>query len=177
MKISKASKSVLFIMTMGTSLLYAPLNAANITSTEFTITGVLEAKTCSFNETTLTVDLPDVDTRSLNNTNIIQGKTDFTLSMNCSGGVSSINIIPSGSAVTIGDSTLFLNTNSARNVGLRLLDKDGNTLTPDGQKKISINYDESGGKYMFSAGYAPTGSGRVSGGSFKTVVTFALDYS
>ena len=39
-------------MALGLPSLSFPLQAANITSTQFTITGVLEAKTCSFTEAT-----------------------------------------------------------------------------------------------------------------------------
>ncbi|WP_421512187.1 fimbrial protein [Enterobacter sp. JS8-1] len=178
MKLNNALQRVIFGLTaIGMPVLNSHLYAANITSTQLTITGFLEAKTCSFNETALTVDLPEVDTRSLNNSNTIQGKTEFPLSMNCSGGVTSINIIPSGTAVTNGDNTLFLNTASARNVGLRLLDNNGNVLMPNGQKKVTINYEQTNGTYKFSAGYAATGSGRVSGGSFQALVTFSIDYS
>jgi type 1 fimbria pilin len=177
MDIIKTSRNVLCILTLGASFLGRPLNAANVTSTQFTITGVLEVKTCSFNETTLTIDLPEVDTRSLNNANSIQGKTDFTLSMNCSEGITSVSITPSGTAVSNGDTTLFLNTGSADNIGLRLLDNKGNMLKPDGQDMIAIDYEASGGKYTFSAGYAVTGAGRASGGSFQAVVSFLLNYS
>lgn len=152
-----------------------PLHAANITSTQFKITGVLEAKTCSFNEASLSVDLPEMDTRSLNNSNTIQGKTDFTLTLNCSTSVSTVEITPSGTAISNGDNSLFQNSKSAKNVGLRLLDKNGNILTPDGQKKVSFDYFESGGKYTFSAGYFPSGAGRVTGGGFQSIITFLLN--
>ncbi|MCU6396988.1 fimbrial protein [Enterobacter quasiroggenkampii] len=177
MDIIKTLGLVLCILSLGTPFLCVPLNAANITSTQFTISGVFEVKTCSFNETTLIIDLPEVDTRSLNNTNAIQGKTDFTLSMNCSEGITSVSITPSGTAVSSGDTTLFLNTGSADNIGLRLLDSKGNILNPNNQDMIAIDYEESGGKYTFSAGYSATGTGRVSGGSFQTVVSFLLNYS
>jgi type 1 fimbria pilin len=177
MKLNYALKSVIFGMAFGMPILNSHLHAANITSTQFTITGVLEAKTCSFNETSFSVDLPEVDTSSLNNSNAIQGITDFTLKMNCSGGVKTVNITPSGTAVTNGDSTLFQNTSSAKNVGLRLLDANGNILIPDGKKKVTINYEQSSGTHKFSAGYAATGSGRVTGGSFQSLVTFSIDYS
>ena len=172
-----ALRQLLYGMALGLPSLSFPLQAANITSTEFTITGVLEAKTCSFSEATQTINLPDVNTRSLVSSNAIHEKTKFTLMLNCSGGVSEISIIPSGTAVGSGDTTLFMNTASARNVGLRLLDNAGNVLTPNGQSKVTFNFDESGGQYTFIAGYAGTGAGRVSGGSFQTVVTFSLDYS
>ncbi|MGM8844765.1 fimbrial protein [Enterobacter roggenkampii] len=178
MKLNNALQKFIFGLTaIGMPVLNSDLYAANITSTQFTITGILEAKTCTFNETALTVDLPEVDTRSLNNSNTIQGKTDFTLSLNCSGGVTTVNITPQGSAMSNGDNTLFLNTASAKNVGLRLLDNNGNVLMPNGQKKVTINYEQTNGTYKFSAGYAATGSGRVSGGSFQALVTFSIDYS
>ncbi|HDC4619760.1 fimbrial protein [Enterobacter asburiae] len=178
MKLNNALQRVIFGLTaIGMPVLNSHLYAANITSTQFTITGILEAKTCSFNETALTVDLPEVETRTLNNSNSIQGKTEFTLSLNCTGGVTSVSITPSGTAISSGDNTLFLNTMSAQNVGLRLLDKNGNILTPNGQKKVSFDYFGSGGKYTFSAGYAATGVGRVSSGSFQAIVNFRLDYS
>ncbi|HDR2546276.1 TPA: fimbrial protein [Enterobacter ludwigii] len=177
MKFNISPRRVIFGLLFGMPFLNQHLYAANVTSTQFTVTGVLEAKTCSFNESALTVDLPEVDTHTLNNSNDIQGKTQFTLSINCSGGVTSVNITPSGVTVSGGDSTLFLNTSTARNVGLRLLDKNGNILTPDGQKKVTFEYSASGGKYTFSAGYAPTGSGRVTGGAFQSVIEFTLNYS
>ncbi|MDO2449593.1 fimbrial protein [Enterobacter vonholyi] len=177
MKLNNALRRVIFGLAFGMPFLNSHLYAENITSTQFTITGVLEANTCSFNETALTVNLPEVDTRTLNNSNAIQGETEFTLSINCNDGVKVVSITPSGAAVSSGDSTLFLNTSTAKNVGLRLLDKDGSVLTPDGQKKATIKYDESDGKYAFSAGYAATGSGKVSGGAFKALVTFLLEYS
>lgn len=177
MKLNYALQRILFGMTFGMAVMNSNLYAANITSTQFTITGVLEAKTCSFNETSLSIDLPEVDTRSLNNSNSIQGEQLFTLQLNCNGGVNEVNITPSGVAVANGDSTLFLNTSTAKNVGLRLLDSSGNILTPDGQRKVAISYQEKEGKYTFSAGYARTGAGRVSGGSFTATVTFSLDYS
>ncbi|WP_174348883.1 fimbrial protein [Lelliottia aquatilis] len=166
-------RRVLYALALGLPSLTFPV-AANIT---FTITGVLEAKTCAFNETTRTVDLPEVDTRSLSNSNGIYGKTDFTLTLNCSGGVAEVNIIPSGTSVTGGDTSLFLNTGSAKNVGLRLLDSADNVLTPSGQSKATFDFNDTGGIYTFSAGYSSTGTGRVSGGSFQTVVTFSLEYS
>ncbi|EPN4106315.1 TPA: fimbrial protein [Enterobacter hormaechei] len=177
MKLNNALQRVIFGLAFGMLFLNSNLYAANITSTNFTITGVLEAKTCSFNETSLSIDLPEVDTRSLNNSNSIQGEQFFTLQLNCNGGVNEVNITPSGMAVANGDSTLFLNTGTAKNVGLRLLDRAGNILTPDGQRKVTINYQETEGKYTFSAGYARTGAGRVSGGLFLATVTFSLDYS
>ncbi|MCU6161484.1 fimbrial protein [Enterobacter bugandensis] len=178
MKLNNALQRVIFgLAAIGMPVLNSHLYAANMTSTQFTITGILEAKTCSFNETALTVNLPEVDTRSLNNSNAIQGKTYFTLTVNCSGGVSTVDITPSGSAISNGDNSLFQNSQSAQNVGLRLLDKDGNILTPDGQKKVSIDYTASGGKSTFSAGYVATGTGRVTGGGFQSIITFLLDYS
>lgn len=177
MKLNTVLQRVIFGLAFGIPVLNSQLYAANITSTQLTITGVLEAKTCSFNETSFSVDLPEVDTRSLNNSNAIQGITDFTLKINCSGGVNTVNITPSGTAVTYGDSSLFQNTSSAKNVGLRLLDANGNVLMPDGKKKVTINYEQSSGTYKFSAGYAATGSGRVTGGSFQSLVTFSIDYS
>ncbi|MCW5001473.1 fimbrial protein [Enterobacter roggenkampii] len=177
MKPNIALQIVISGLAFGMPFLNSTLYAANITSTQFTITGVLEAKTCSFNGNPLTVELPEVDTRSLNNNHSIQGKTDFTLSINCSGGVTSVYITPYGTPNLNGDSTLFLNIKSAQNVGLRLLDENGNILTPDGTRKVKIEYDESGGKYTFSAGYEPTGSGRVSGGGFQSLVEFTLNYS
>ncbi|MBA7843250.1 fimbrial protein [Klebsiella sp. RHBSTW-00484] len=170
-------RKLMYGMALGLPSLSFPLQAANITSTQFTITGVLEAKTCSFTEATQTINLPDVNTRSLATSNGIHGKTEFSLTLNCSGGVSGVSITPSGTAVGSGDRTLFINTASARNVGLRLLDNSGKVLTPDGQSKVTFSFDESGGKYTFAAGYAGTGTGRVSGGSFQTVVTFSLSYS
>ena len=172
-----SQRHVLYGLTLYLLSLNFTVQAANITSTAFVITGVLEAKTCTFNETTRSIDLPEVDTRSLVGSNSIQGKTDFTLSINCSGGVTEVNITPSGMAVSNGDSSLFLNTSSARNIGLRLLDNTGGGLKPDGSSKITINYNESGGKYTFSAGYAETGAGRVSGGLFQALVVFSLEYS
>ncbi|HII4349948.1 TPA: fimbrial protein [Enterobacter cloacae] len=177
MKFNIAPRRVIFGLVIGMPFLNTHLYAANVTSTQFTITGVLEAKTCSFNETALTVNLPEVDTRSLNNSNAIQGETYFTLIVNCSGGVSIVDITPSGSAISNGDSSLFQNSQSAQNVGLRLLDKDGNILAPDGQKKVNFDYISSGGKYTFSAGYVATGAGRVTGGGFQSIITFFLDYS
>ena len=172
-----ALRRIIYGMVLGYTLLSPPLNAANITSTQFTITGILEAKTCSFTETSFSVTLPEVDTRSLNNSNSIQGSTFVPLSFNCSGGVTSLSIKPYGTAVLTGDKTLFLNTNSAKNVGLRLLDKYGNILTPDGQTEVTFDYLGSGDKYTFTAGYAATGSGRVSGGGFQSMVTFTMTYS
>lgn len=153
------------------------VHAANKTSMSFKITGVLEAKTCSFEGTSLSFELPEVNTRSLNNSNSIQKTTFIPLLIDCSSGVTSVIIRPYGTAVSNGDKTLFLNTHSAKNVGLRLLDKYGNILTPDGQTKVEFNYRESGGRYTFMAGYAATGGGRVSGGSFQSLVTFSLTYS
>ncbi|MFZ5271573.1 fimbrial protein [Enterobacter asburiae] len=170
-------RRIIYGMVMGYTFLSSPLNADNITSTQFTITGVLEAKTCAFNETSSSVTLPEVDTLSLNSSNSIQGSTFFPLSFNCNGGVTSISIKPYGSAVSNGDKTLFLNTNSAKNVGLRLLDKYGNILTPDGQTEVTFNYQGSSDKYTFTAGYAATGSGRVSGGTFQSMVIFTMTYS
>lgn len=177
MKKYNALRQALHGLTLGLTFLSFPLHAANNTSTTFTITGVLEAKTCSFNEATQAINLPEVDTRSLAGSSIIHGKTNFTLTLNCSGGVSTVSIIPSGTAVANGDTTLFLNTGTAKHVGLRLLDSAGNVLTPNGQSKATFNMDTSSGMYTFSAGYAGTGTGRVSGGSFEAVVIFSLDYS
>ena len=149
-------------------------SAANI---KFTITGVVEAKTCVFNDTALTIDLPEVDTRSLASASVVKGKTYFSMKLVCSNGVSEVNIIPSGTAVSNGDSTLFLNIGSAKNVGLRLLDNTDNVLMPNGQSKATFDFNETGGTYNFSAGYSGTGAGRVSGGTFQAVVNFTLDYS
>ncbi|MRI48207.1 fimbrial protein [Enterobacter ludwigii] len=177
MKFNIAPRRVIFGLLFGMPFLNQHLYAANITYTQFTIKGILEDKTCSFNETALTIDLPEVDTRTLNNNNAIQGKTEFTLSLNCSGSVTSVNIIPSGTPISNSDDTLYSNIGTSRNVGLRILDKNGNSLKPDGQNKVSFDYYESSGKYTFTAGYVATGTGRVSGGSFKSIVTFSVEYS
>lgn len=150
--------------------------AANITDSTFTISGVLKAKTCSFNEKSLTIQLPDVDTKSLAH-NSVYGTSSVVVSLDCPAGVSIVSIVPSGIAVESGDITLFKNTGTARNVGLRLFDSTNNIMKPDGQNKATFNPETTGGLYNFKAGYAGTGAGRVSGGSFSTTVTLSLDYS
>lgn len=172
----KILKKLLCASLIGLPVLSNIVQAANVTSTTFTISGILEAKTCSFNEASRTIQLPDVDTRSLNS-NAISGLTKLTLALECQRGVSVVSIVPSGTPVESGDSTLFLNSGSAKNVGLRLLDKAGNVLTPDGQSKATFDAEIAGGAYVFTVGYAGTGGGRASGGSFQAVVTFSLDYS
>lgn len=150
--------------------------AANITSTTFTISGVLEAKTCSFSEKIRQINLPEVDTKSLA-THSVYGTTNVTITLNCPAGVSVVSIVPSGTAVESGDKTLFRNTGTAKNVGLRLFDNANNVMNPDGQTKATFNPGTTGGAYVFNAGYAGTGAGRVSGGSFAATVTLSLDYS
>ena len=173
-------QQLVYGLALGLHFPSVPLHAANIASTTFTLTGVLEAKTCSFEEASLTVELPEVDTRSLVSNHGVHGTTNFTLALNCSHNVSEVRIIPSGTAVESGDNTLFQNTGTAGNVGLRLL-SGRQVLTPDGQSQITVDwYDRNNnGPYIryFTAGYAGTGAGRVNGGSFQTVVTFSLDYS
>ncbi|EPZ8357440.1 fimbrial protein [Enterobacter hormaechei] len=151
-------------------------DAANITSTTFTISGVLEAKTCTFVEKTRTIQLPEVDTKSLAH-NSVYGTTSVAVSLNCPAGVSVVSIIPSGTAVESGDTTLFKNTGTAKNVGLRLFDNSNNVMRPDGETKATFNPDTTAGVYVFKAGYAGTGTGRVSGGSFAATITLSLDYS
>lgn len=150
--------------------------AADVTYTSFTISGVLEAKTCSFNETTRTIQLPDVDTKSLAH-NSVYGTTNVAVTLDCPAGVSVVSIVPSGLPAESGDTTLFKNTGTAKNVGLRLFDNANKVMNPDGQSKATFNPDTSGGVYLFKAGYAGTGTGRVSGGSFNATVTLSLDYS
>lgn len=168
--------NLFYTLAMGLLVLSNPLQAANLASTSFTISGILEAKTCSFNETSRTIQLPEVDTQTLNG-NAISGSTKFALKLNCQKGVSIVSIVPSGTPVESGDTTLFMNSGSAKNVGLRLLDNGNNVLTPDGQSKATFDAQTSGGVYVVTVGYAGTGSGRVSGGSFLSVVTFSLNYS
>lgn len=173
---SDTLRYLFYVLALGLTTLSGSVQAATVTSTTFTISGVLEAKTCSFHESSRSIQLPDVDTRTLNS-NAISGSTKFPLILDCQKGVSVVSIVPSGTPVESGDKTLFLNSGSAKNVGLRLLDTAGNVLTPDGQRKATFEAQESGGLYIMTVGYAGTGSGRVSGGSFLSVVTFSLDYS
>ncbi|HGN8724086.1 TPA: fimbrial protein [Enterobacter bugandensis] len=159
------------------ALLFPFMNITLAASLQFKLTGVVEAKTCVFNDTNLVIDLPEVGTRNLSSASGVQGKTYFTVKLACSNSVSKVNIIPSGTAVVKGDTTLFQNTGTAKNVGLRLLDSADNILAPNSQSKVTFDYNETGGMYTFSAGYLGTGSERVSGGSFQTVVNFTLEYS
>lgn len=163
-------------LALSFTILSNSLKATNISSTTFTISGVLEAKTCTFNETSRTIQLPDIDTKTINNNNI-SGSTKLALMLDCQKGVSLVSIVPLGKPVEHGDTTLFLNTGSAKNVGLRLLDNAGNIMTPDGRSKAKFDVQTSGGVYIMSVGYAKTGNGRASGGTFQSVVTFFLDYS
>ena len=150
---------------------------ADVTSTVFTIGGVIRAKTCSFADTTMDVRLPDVDTVSLAKNNVSSAK-NFSIELNCESGVSTVSIIPTGMAVESGDTTLFRNTGTASNVGLRLYDSSKNVLTPDGKSKVTLSPNgDSNVLVIFSAAYAGTGSGRVNGGSFLSSVTLSLDYS
>ena len=174
--ISNILRYLLCGLVLGLPALSIPVHAENVTSTTLTISGVLEAKTCSFNETNRTINLPEVDTRTLSST-AISVTTKFGLVLNCPTGVHLVSIVPSGTPVENGDTSLFVNGGSAQNVGLRLLDNAGNVLTPDGQSKATFDADASGGMYVMTVGYVGTGSGRASGGSFLSVVTFSLEYS
>ncbi|EBY6849593.1 fimbrial protein [Salmonella enterica subsp. enterica] len=163
-------------LALGLSCVSFFSHAANITYNTFTITGILEAKTCSFVNKTQTVDLVEVGTKELIN-NKEYGMTPVKIELDCPAGVSVVSLIPSGLAPESGDSTLFRNTGTAKNVGLRLYDNMKNIMKPDGLSRATFNPALSANTYTFQAGYARTNTARVTAGSFNAVVTLSLDYS
>lgn len=163
-----ASTVLFFVMTMPSFSLRADNPVTTIT-----ITGTVINKTCSFNDVSQTVTLDDIYITDFSDTSIKGGK-NVSVGISCGDGVSSVKIVPTGTADT-NDNTAFSNTGTASNVALRFQDSAGTTLFPDGSSSVTVTPSEGEAVYTFKAGYVATG-GKVTAGSFISQVNMSFDY-
>lgn len=143
-------------------------------SASFTVTAQVIRATCSFSVAEQLVTLPGISTLMLTDTSPKNIK-NFSIELSCGSGVKAFYLIPSGTPDDINPSD-FANTGSAKNIALRLFDKDGNILRPDGTSKVSVIPADKVGNYTFKAGYVATKPNSVTGGSFVSLVNLNIEY-
>ncbi|MBJ9122320.1 type 1 fimbrial protein [Citrobacter koseri] len=144
----------------------------------FTISTRVVSRTCEFNDALQTIILDDISTSAFKDSSI-KAVQQFTVNITCGTGVSSVNIVVSGSADT-SDTTLFKNTaqnpsGNTTGVGLRVFDND-NVIRPDGLTPVLIVPVNQTGSHTFKAGYVATRPGNVTPGAFATSLTLQFDY-
>jgi minor fimbrial subunit len=130
--------------------------------------------TCSFKTSVQNVTLDDITDRAFTDTDV-RNATPFTVGITCQSGLDTVKIVPAGTPDTQ-DPTAFANTGTAGNVALRLMDKAGKTLRPDGSSGVAVTPQSGEGSYTFSAGYVATSVGKVTPGSFVSVVSLTFEY-
>ncbi|EMU7958515.1 type 1 fimbrial protein [Salmonella enterica] len=173
------------LMTFAGTLAAAlPATAADTNGGTITITGTVEDHTCELDKADTPVTLDTVSAVSLMNAKGTDvSAKDFTLSLkNCGEHAGTVKISVKGSPDSA-DTSAFANeakSNPATDVAMNFYSLNGTTPTkvkpggnevtqsikPTASKEASLN---------FRAAYVATGNA-VTAGSFKSVLTFSLDY-
>lgn len=136
--------------------------------------GEVKNRTCQFDKTTYSVELPPVASGAFNHAEVI-GRGAFSVTLTCGDAVTLIDLVASGAADD-NNPDLFKNTGSAKNVGLRLFDNEDRVLTPSGLEPVTVTPEAQRINYNFSAAYAATGAGKVAPGNFISAVDLTINY-
>ncbi|HEY1844321.1 MAG TPA: fimbrial protein [Buttiauxella sp.] len=139
-----------------------------------TISGRVISKTCAFENESQIFYLSDVNTNAFKDSRLYS-KKEYSININCGSGVSAVKVVVNGSEDSL-DKDAFANTGQSTGVALRLLDANGGILAPDGSKEILITPQNLVGKFTFAAAYIATAPGRVTAGTFESLVTLSFSY-
>jgi P pilus assembly protein, pilin FimA len=168
---------MLVSLAVAGGLLWQPLvKAANPTAV-ITLTGTVVSRTCTFDETVASVVLDDINPREFTDGSMKKAR-DVVVGITCGSGVSSVKIVPTGTA-DAADTTAFKNTGASTGVALRFTNASGSTLLPGGTSSVQVTPSgtaEKTGSYTFKAGYVATAPGAVTGGNFASMVTLNFNY-
>lgn len=142
-------------------------------STVFTISGRVISRTCTFDNANQSVSLNTISVRDFleNPVPVLQ---EFTVTITCGSGVSSVQLSFSGSP-DISDHTAFANTGQATGVALRLLHED-KVILPDGSYTAPIPVVNNTGKIILKAGYTVTSLSTFSAGDFESTAILSFIY-
>ncbi|WP_432224911.1 fimbrial protein [Enterobacter wuhouensis] len=169
-------KGIHFVIGCFFITLFNQTVSAEVKTGTFNISATVRAPTCSFSEANKVVTLDDVNEMDFNDSSI-HGEKEVKVALSCQyalfGNV--VNLIPEGIADSV-DSSAFQNTGTAKNIALRLQDKDSNIVTPDKTTSIPVTVTNNEGSYTFKLGYVATTPGEVIGGTFTSTVILSLKY-
>lgn len=137
------------------------------------VNGNVVRGTCSFLVDDQIIKLEPVKPSDFGDFSIVN-PAYYTLKFACpgaKGGLAKINL--TGTADE-NDTSAFVNTGTAENVALRVVNTNWSTLVPGGTYYYTIK--DGAGTINQYAGYVATGKGPVSAGTFSSIVTYILNY-
>lgn len=172
----------LSMIAMGMLLAAAQVNAAEASDGTISFTGNIAAQTCAVSVngggSSETVTLPKVAAGVLNNAGAIAGNTRFTLALsNCSATTGDVYAYFEQGA-SVNSNGRLINTGSAKNVDLQLLDSNNKPInvgsTDQDSAPATVALTNGAGTLTYSAQYYATSAAEA--GDVASTVNYSINY-